>query len=412
MTTNISILILAAVFFLIAQRQVFRIRLRIWQIMLAGALSVLLTGQISLPDAVIAINPDVMLFLFGMFVVGTALEESGYLAYLSHGLFRRVKNVDQLILVILFSMGILSALLMNDTLAIIGTPLVLHVAKKHNISPVLLLMALAFGITTGSAMSPIGNPQNLLIAMDGNMANPFLTFFSYLAIPSFINLFLAYVMLKLFFRRHFTNIVINHHQDPIHDFDLASLSRISLIIIILSILAKIATVFLVMNVDFRLTYIALAAAFPILVFSPRRNEIFIKTDWHTLIFFAAMFILMTAVWDSGFFQGLITDLNLDITATGMVLVISVLMSQLLSNVPLVALYMPMLVHAGTSTGGLMALAAGSTIAGNLLILGAASNIIIIQNAEKKGVNLTFFQFAKVGVPLSAVHILVYWIFLS
>jgi len=95
-----------------------------------------------------------------------------------------------------------------------------------------------------------------------------------------------------------------------------------------------------------------------------------------------------------------------------ILAVSVVLSQFISNVPLVALYQPMLVHAGASTAQLMALAAGSTIAGNLFILGAASNVIIIQNAEKRGKEtIGFFEFARVGVPLTIVNILIYWIFL-
>ena len=73
---------LIAVFLLIAVRQVGRFNLKIWQIMLGGALAVLITGQIAPLDALHAINPDVMLFLFGMFVVGEALVESGYLCLL------------------------------------------------------------------------------------------------------------------------------------------------------------------------------------------------------------------------------------------------------------------------------------------------------------------------------------------
>ena len=61
----------------------------------------------------------------------------------------------------------------------------------------------------------------------------------------------------------------------------------------------------------------------------------------------------------------------------------------------------------------MALAAGSTIAGNLSILGAASNVIIIQNAEKRsGATLTFFEFVRIGAPLTLVNVMVYWLFLS
>jgi len=60
----------------------------------------------------------------------------------------------------------------------------------------------------------------------------------------------------------------------------------------------------------------------------------------------------------------------------------------------------------------MALAAGSTIAGNLTILGAASNVIIIENAERRGYTLTFWEFLRVGLPLTAVNVIVYGIFLS
>lgn len=227
-----SLVILLAVFVLIAVRQVGSLKLDIWQMMLFGAVAVLLLGQISPSNALKAINWDVMLFLFGMFVVGEAMRESGYLSQVSYRIFRGVKNADQLVLMVLFGIGILSAFLMNDTLAIIGTPLVLHLAKKHKISPKLLLLALAFAITTGSVMSPIGNPQNLLIAIGGNVGNPFLTFLRHLAIPTLINLALAYALLKLFYRGEFrSEKPLVHSEGEISDSRLAGLSRISLGII-------------------------------------------------------------------------------------------------------------------------------------------------------------------------------------
>lgn len=101
-------------------------------------------------------------------------------------LFHRTATVDQLVLAVLLSMGVLSAILMNDTLAIIGTPLVLSLAKKFNLSPRLLLLSLAVAITTGSVASPIGNPQNLLVAVNSRMQAPFITFAQYLVIPTMI----------------------------------------------------------------------------------------------------------------------------------------------------------------------------------------------------------------------------------
>ena len=243
--------------------------------------------------------------------------------------------------------------------------------------------------------------------------NPFVTFFRYLLLPTVINLLLAYLFLRLFYRRHFNHQPVHQEPEPVTDPKLALLSRISLILLVTLVAVKITLVFLGVEIDFRLTYIALAAAFPLVVFSPKRFNILRKIDWFTLIFFAAMFILMASVWDSGVFQKLITGTNLNLTSTVMVMAVSVILSQFISNVPLVALYLPMLMQLGVSTEELMALAAGSTIAGNLSILGAASNVIIIQNAEQKsGQTLTFLEFVKIGIPLTAVNILVYWLFFT
>jgi len=403
----IALITLFVVFILIAIRRIGTIRLHIWQIMLFGAITVLITGQISPTDALKSINIDVLLFLFGMFVVGNALEESGYIAQISHALFGKAKSADQLVLSMLFGFGMLSTILMNDTMAIIGTPIVLLLAKKHQIAPKPLLLTLAFAITIGSVMSPIGNPQNLLVAT--TLKNPFVTFFTYLAVPTVINLLLAFSLLKIFYRDDFTGKNFSFDApEVVKDRKLATLCKISLSVVIILIIAKIAMVFLPVEVDFRLTAIALIGALPVLV-SEKRATIIRTIDWHTLIFFAALFVLMQSVWSSGLFQALMMELNLNLTSIPVMLAISVLLSQLISNVPLVALYLPIVIHAGASTEEMMALAAGSTIAGNMLILGAASNVIIIQNAEKKGETLTFFEFARVGIPLTISNILVYYL---
>jgi Na+/H+ antiporter NhaD/arsenite permease-like protein len=94
----------------------------------------------------------------------------------------------------------------------------------------------------------------------------------------------------------------------------------------------------------------------------------------------------------------------------MILALSIGFSQLISNVPFVALYLPAM-GSTVSQSQLMALAAGSTIAGNLLILGAASNVIIIQNAEKEGKTLSFVEFSKIGVLITILDAIIYFIFL-
>jgi Na+/H+ antiporter NhaD/arsenite permease-like protein len=156
---NVSLLILVAVFVVIAARKIGRVPVKIWHAMTAGAVLVLVTRQISPHGAMQAIDLDVMVFLFGMFVVGEALILSGYLSALASGILHRLKSADGLVLTLLFGAGLTSAVLMNDTLAIVGTPLVLRLAREHRLEPRLLLMTLAVAVTTGSVLSPIGNPQ-------------------------------------------------------------------------------------------------------------------------------------------------------------------------------------------------------------------------------------------------------------
>jgi Na+/H+ antiporter NhaD/arsenite permease-like protein len=103
---NISIVALAAVLILIAVRQMGKNSLAIWQIMLLGASVVLFTGQISPADALHAINLDVMIFLGAMFVIGEAMQRSGYLLFLFNRLFCKAHNLDQLLLLILFAYGL------------------------------------------------------------------------------------------------------------------------------------------------------------------------------------------------------------------------------------------------------------------------------------------------------------------
>jgi len=378
--------------------------------MLGGAAAVLISGQIPLIKALGAINIDVILFLAGMFIVGEALVESGYLSVLSGRFFSHARTTDQLVVLILFGMGFLSAILMNDTLAIIGTPLVLSLATKFRISPKLMLLTLALAITTGSVMSPIGNPQNLLVAVNSGMETPFVTFGAYLFIPTLISFIIAFLLLRLFFPEDFSLPVFEHK--PIRACEHHNIFPVqcSLAIVLILAVTNISASFFGGNILVPLPLISVCAAVPVLLFGHDRVRLVKNIDWATLVFFAAMFVLMESVWQTGFFQGFV-DQGM-VTSVPMILLTSTVISQFISNVPFVALFEPMILQAGGTSAQLMALAAGSTIAGNLTILGAASNVIIIQNAEKEGQTLTFLEFAKIGVPVTLLQLTVYWVWLS
>jgi Na+/H+ antiporter NhaD/arsenite permease-like protein len=398
---------LGGVLALVAARNVARIPLGIWQIMGLGALVVLASGAISPEAAWSAIDWEVIGFLFGVFVLGHALVESGWLGAMSARLLSPVKGADALLIAVIFSTAVGSAFLMNDTLAVIGTPIVLALARDHRLPPVLLLLALAFGVTIGSVMSPIGNPQNLLIALHGGIHNPFVDFLGTLGPPTVLNLLVAYALLRFAFRRHIHGEALAHLPATVADPKLARLAALSLGLLVLAVLIRIGVSVIAPDLAFPLVIIALVAAAPLLLFSPHRISLLRGIDWHTLVFFIAMFILMRSVWDTGMLQSWIPRGPIGV---GEVFVAGVMGSQLISNVPLVSLALPLLPAERPDL--LMALAAGSTIAGNLTLIGAASNIIIVQAAERRGTHLGFWVFFAVGAPLTVLNVAVYWIWLA
>jgi Na+/H+ antiporter NhaD/arsenite permease-like protein len=289
---------------------------------------------------------------------------------------------------------------------------VLVLARAHRLPSLLLLLALAFGITTGSVMSPVGNPQNLLIAVHGGLANPFLAFLQTLGPPTVINLLIAWGVLRMGFWRSFHGEALVHDLPRLTDPGLARLAAWGLSAMGLVIGVKMGLAALGSGIGIPLWAVAAAACAPVLAGSPRRWALSGGIDWHTLVFFAALFVLVQAVWDTGAVQTWLPAGKDWATEPFLILAGSALLSQLVSNVPLVALAIPVMDGAGPATEGLLALAAGSTIAGNLTLVGAASNVIIAHAAERRGEHLGFWRFLLVGAPLTCLQLLVYWFWLA
>ena len=409
---SLAVFILLIVLVTVALRRIASVLIPIWAIMAAGAFAAIVFQQITPAHAVTAIEPDVMLYLLGVFLISQAAEESGYLEHFTDHIFYYTNTGKEALLLIVFVLGLGAALMMNDTIAIIGTPIILQLCKSHQnlIKP--LLLGLAFSITIGSVLSPIGNPQNLLIAIKGGMSSPFVIFIKYLTIPTLINLVATYLYIYLIYRARLNTSIEKPIPASFSDCYTVRLVKVSLIMMVMLVSMKAIMDFLHANIHIHFSYIALLSAVPILLSHQRWN--FIKNlDWGTLVFFASTFILMQSVWDSGFFQTNMNHFHISVSHIPVILFISILLSQFISNVPLVALYLPLLMHHSHSNLSLVSLAVGSTIAGNLSILGAASNIIIIQNMEKRGIRgFEFFEFIKIGLPLTLINLFIYVYFLK
>ncbi|MGC9211785.1 MAG: SLC13 family permease, partial [Nitrososphaeria archaeon] len=299
--------------------------------------------------------------------------------------------------------GIASSVLMNDTLAVIMTPLMVDLSKRLKIDEKFLLLLLAFGVTVGSVMTPIGNPQNLIIGLQ--MTDPFYYFGKYLVLPTLINLVLTFYLLKVFFYKNANfDVEIKDLEYSIKDKTLASLSKVSLVLLIIMSLLNVL-LYVLLKVTFSLGLIALLSAVPVL-FTKNVKKVIKRFDWKTIAFFIFMFIVMQGVFNSGFFQSFILSF---LQTPFEIMFASIILSQFLSNVPFVDLFIKFVSHTPVN---LVTLAAGSTIAGNFLLLGAASNIIIIQTAEAQGgKGLSFMDFAKYGTIITIINALVYLLFI-
>ncbi|MDO5845316.1 MAG: SLC13 family permease, partial [Methanocorpusculum sp.] len=352
---------------------------------------------------------DVLVFLFGMFVFGAALDESGVLHALAVRSFSRAKTRRHVLFLFMAVTAVSSAFFMNDTVAVIGTPLAMFCAGRYGIPARKMLLALCFAVTFGSAVTPIGNPQNLLVAMSGGVPFAFWTFALYLLVPSVLSLLAAFFVLA---RSLPDAEVSGEGGSESVDFGLARLCGVSFALVLGGIVLRVVLAFFGVSVPF--VVIALLAAVPLLVFSRRRLVLLRRVDYSTLVFFAGMFILMAAVWNSGFIQGFLPE-SLAESVSGMILCGTVV-SQFVSNVPFVLMFLPILEAAGSAVPVYMAVVAGCTAAGSLTILGAASTIIVIQHAEAENVRgeeetLSFFAFMRAGLPVTAAAVVLYagWI---
>ena len=131
----LPIIILIVVFILVAVRKIGKYNIPIWLIMSLAAVIVVLTNNIGIFQAYLSIDFEVIFYLFGVFIIGQALESSNYLEYISLKIFNRATNLSFLLFMIIMIFGLASALLMNDTIAIIATPVILVLAKQHNFDP-------------------------------------------------------------------------------------------------------------------------------------------------------------------------------------------------------------------------------------------------------------------------------------
>jgi Na+/H+ antiporter NhaD/arsenite permease-like protein len=169
------------------------------------------------------------------------------------------------------------------------------------------------------------------------------------------------------------------------------------------------------NMHIDMAHIAVAAALVLLVLTSKRFTILRNVNYGIIVLFIAMFIFMHALAKTSFIDTISSYLlTTDDTLLNIVSA-SIILSQFMSNVPFVAFYTNVMHANGLGSENIkewITLAGASTLAGNLTILGTASNLIILEEASKRRYSFTFLEFFKVGSIVTAANIAVLLSFIT
>lgn len=391
----------------------------VWCYMAFFSFLAVASGLIPVEQVPQAIDLEVILFLIGMFSIVSLAESSGLLDLLAWKVMGRPKTVYSLLLLYSLTFGLLASIAMNDTMAVMGPPIAYSLSRVTGIDLEALILLLAFSITIGSTMTPVGNPQNVLIAVQSGMRAPLTTFLKFLLAPTILNLALTTVIVAKLYNVKNGKVDIKMEPREFARSRDAYVASAALAAVILALLLNDTLALLNLPHTEHIGVVPFVVAAGALPFARRPREVIKSVDWGTIIFFTTMFITMKAIWDSGVLYTplkAVSPLNTDPLAnTLQVTLASLLFSQLLSNVPFVKLYIDYLHTLGNTRLGnreWIALAMSSTIAGNLTLLGAASNIIILEAVESRyGRTISPLKFMKVGAIVTALNTLVYLPFL-
>lgn len=358
-------------------------------IALVGSAFLIALGVLRLQEAWDAIDATTIVFLLSMMVVNANLSFAGFFPRALSVLLSFTRSPLGLLIALTFSSGILSAFFLNDTLALIFTPLTLSLTQALNLNPIPYLLALAGATNVGSVATLSGNPQNILIGSFSGIS--YVDFLRALAPVAVIGLTIQVGLLWLLY----PEVRSTQPSEQL----LLGKARIfkplyqKTIIITTGLLIAFA-------VGLPLAVSALVAASLLLITRRIKPQRILKeVDWNLLVMFSGLFILTKATQKLNLLQPFTYAVN---SSAGLVSVTAIL-SNLISNVPAVLLLQPLIPKDDTQSW--LLLAASSTLAGNLTLFGSVANLIVVEAAADLGYKLSFWEHLRFGLPLTVLTLL-------
>ncbi|OUL31287.1 anion transporter [Nostoc sp. 106C] len=353
-------------------------------IALVGSAFLIALGAVNLQEAWQAIDANTIIFLLSMMVVNANLAYAGFFRRSLSILLSLTSSPLGLLIALTFGSGILSAVFLNDTIALIFTPLTLSLTQALGLNPIPFLLAIAGATNIGSVCTLSGNPQNILIGSFSGI--PYLDFLRALAPVALTGLVIQVGLLWLFYPEVRS---IHPCQQKVDGNDRIFKPLFNKTLVITTGLL------IAFAIGFPLAESALVAASLLLItrrLKPQR--ILQKIDWNLLVMFSGLFILTKVTQNLNLLQLFTHAVN----SSASFLSVTVVLSNLISNVPAVLLLHPLIPK--NETHYWLLLAAGSTLAGNLTLFGSVANLIVVEAATNLGYKLTFREHLRFGVPLT------------
>jgi Na+/H+ antiporter NhaD/arsenite permease-like protein len=412
----IAVAVFIACYVLIATEKVDRVA-----VALGGATVMLGLRVVNVDDAFhsekYGVDWAVISLLLGMMVIVGVLAQTGLFDYLGIRAAQRARGRPFAILTMLVLItAVASSLLDNVTTVLLVAPVTIQITRRLGVPPVPFLIAEALASNIGGAATLVGDPPNIIIASRAGLS--YADFLVHLA-PLVVVLLLAFVLAS---RWLFRQALVTHPEriDELMRLDAsASLTDRSLLIRGLAVLGLVTVAFMLHAIThLEPAAVALVGAGVLLLIARRDPKQFLAhVEWSTLAFFVGLFVMVGALVKTGAVDRVATTLA-DATAghvpraTMLLLGASAVLSAIVDNIPYVATMAPVTatliadLHSGHDPNVLWwALALGADLGGNATIIGASANVVIAGAAAKAGYPIRFVEFAKYGIPVTLLTIL-------
>ncbi len=391
-----TIIIVAITFIGIAIGKLPVIKTNRTTISLMGVALLIFTNQVDFSKIQTYIDFDTIILLFSMMIINANLKMAGFFVVIDHSLSRLIKTPRTFLALEIFTVGILSALFLNDTICLMFTPFIITLVFNLNRNPFPYLVALATAANLGSVATLTGNPQNMIIGVASGI--PYLDFTLALLPIALSGMAVIWLVLVKMYPFEFRKGETLESQQ-----DLSNPVQKPLLVKSLLITGGLLIAFLSGAPIAMASFIA--ASILLITRRHKPEAVFAEFDWTLLVFFAAMFILSGSLETSGVTTTLI-DLN-SLAERANILnltIITGVLSNLISNVPAVLLLKPVVANMENARLGWLTIAAASTLAGNLTLLGSVANLIVAEIAERWRIDLNFWEYTKSGVIITVISL--------